>query len=349
MDSFPDVPFIFSGDFNSEAPSDVDNVPLGSGNHGSELIKTLLGSEEKSSENHIWKDTFRELNPDDYGPTFEDDQFTSRLDYIFVNEFFADKLVNSSVRETEFARSASDHIPLQVTFNMNPELADLRPPFRVANLDANVSETNVEINWGKVLDVDASYYTISRDGAEIGTLDNTTLNFDDTTVEANTIYRYRIKATDNSSNHGRYSKPLIVNTSRGVLTTPGEVTIQGTATSNSVSLTWSVTDDGGLPVLYYMLFRTTDTGIARGVILKIATLNETSFVQTGMATGKNFHYVIIAVNELGIGLQAELTTFHTPDRTSGTDENPISTWFILPGFATLVFIRNSKYKNNFQN
>ena len=108
---------------------------------------------------------------------------------------------------------------------------------------------------------------------------------------ANTIYRYRVQAIDNSSSHVQYSNSLIINTSRGILTTPREVNLQGFVTSNSVSLTWTTSDDGGLPVLYYFVYRTTDSGLAKGLFFNMPTQQKhhlwmTDYLQEGISTIK---------------------------------------------------------------
>ncbi len=67
----------------------------------------------------------------------------------------------------------------------------------------------------------------------------------------------------------------------------------------------------------------------------------------GLLAGRNFHYKVIAVNELGRGLRAELTSFHTPetDDVSNTGGSPISTWFILPSVAAMVIKRKVRISN----
>ena len=72
-----------------------------------------------SSENHNFIDVFRELNPTDPGYTFGH-QYTpleGRIDYIITNQFFEDKLINSTAGDTAHAFSGADHYSVDVFIN----------------------------------------------------------------------------------------------------------------------------------------------------------------------------------------------------------------------------------------
>jgi hypothetical protein len=64
-----------------------------------------------SSEVHNFTDVFRALNPSDIGYTYGHQYapLLGRIDYIIVNDFFLDKLVNSTVGDTAHADTGSDH------------------------------------------------------------------------------------------------------------------------------------------------------------------------------------------------------------------------------------------------
>jgi endonuclease/exonuclease/phosphatase family metal-dependent hydrolase len=113
MDSLGDVPIVYLGDLNSYSPKDnvtVDN-DLGFG-----PLTMLVEPEDPiygqyASHVHNFTDVFRALNPSDSGYTYGHQYAPElgRIDYIFVNSFFNDKLINSTADGTAHANTGSDH------------------------------------------------------------------------------------------------------------------------------------------------------------------------------------------------------------------------------------------------
>jgi endonuclease/exonuclease/phosphatase family metal-dependent hydrolase len=123
MDSLGDVPIVYLGDLNSYSPQDnvtVDN-DLGFG-----PLTMLVDPEDPvygqySSHVHNFTDVFRALNPSENGYTYGH-QFTpdlGRIDYIFVNSFFNDKLINSTADGTAHANTGSDHYSIDAFMTWN--------------------------------------------------------------------------------------------------------------------------------------------------------------------------------------------------------------------------------------
>ncbi|MCY3413059.1 MAG: endonuclease/exonuclease/phosphatase family protein [Candidatus Heimdallarchaeota archaeon] len=354
IDTFDGEAFLFAGDFNTLSNEDDDFILPGSDNLGDDPVSMLLGDESNSPENHTFFDVYRTLNPFDGGYTYVDAMYSSRIDFIFANEFFSDKLINSTVGTSALHRKGSDHFPLSAAFNLDPDLQDLRPPFKVNNLNATVSESVNTITWDKNLADDVDYYSVYRDSVKLGDVDNLTLEYIDGTVSANTIYTYTIRATDNSSNVGVFSNRLMINTSRGVLTVPDRVEITGEVGNHFVTLNWNVIDDGGLPVQYYYLYRTTESGMERGLFILYANLTTNTFTDDELLNDRAFYYKVIAFNELGRGLESDFTSFtptggettSTTPTTSDNVETPtyfVSTLLALNSTLVILVIKR-KYK-----
>lgn len=351
IDDHQGAPFVFAGDFNSLASADKEFFPDGSGNLGVEPIDMLLGNTEaKSPKNHKFLDVYKELNPSDPGFTYEDAEFQSRIDYFFTNEFFNDKLINSSVISSTYVKEGSDHYALETYFNFNPEIADLRPPFKVTGMDATVSETEITITWNKNSATDVDYYSIYRDSIFLGNVDNTTLSFLDDTVTANTIYRYQVHAIDNSSNVGKLSNKLIINSTRGILTVPGSVSVSGNVDDKKITLSWTVDNDGGLPIKYYIIYRTTQSGYDDGRSLIYANITESTFTDTSVRNERSYYYKIIAFNELGRGEDSDFSKFTPTDGESNSDseKTPIQNQYIVSAFIVIaiysIFLRKRNNK-----
>ena len=118
MDVLGQVPIIYAGDLNSFSPEDIG---LNNDQDGLEYGPcTMLVDPEDStygssaSTIHLWKDVHRELNPSDLGITFPDPSYTSRIDFIFVNDFFFEGIINSTTGDTAHASSGSDHYSVDV-------------------------------------------------------------------------------------------------------------------------------------------------------------------------------------------------------------------------------------------
>lgn len=116
MDDLGDVPIIYLGDMNAESPDDTteDESDL-----GVEPIQMILGDHTFSSTVHTFVDVHIELNSNNNDPGVTYPGTGSRIDYIFVNQYFADKLLNSTTGDTSSANGASDHLPVDVFIDIN--------------------------------------------------------------------------------------------------------------------------------------------------------------------------------------------------------------------------------------
>ncbi len=129
MDDLGDVPIIYLGDLNSFSPDDTgDLAPEGDLGYGP--LTMLLRPDDStygnySSKVHNFTDVFRTLNPTDPGYTFPDT--SSRIDYILVNQYFEDCLINSTVGDTPTADSGSDHYSVDAFIKFYNKTADSTP------------------------------------------------------------------------------------------------------------------------------------------------------------------------------------------------------------------------------
>ena len=123
FDSLGDVPIVYLGDLNSHSPADIG--PLApSSDAGYGPMTMLIDPDDAvygqySSGVHNFTDVFRTLNPTDPGFSFGH-QYTpmlGRIDYIITNQFFEDKLINSTTGDTAHAPTGADHFAVDAFIN----------------------------------------------------------------------------------------------------------------------------------------------------------------------------------------------------------------------------------------
>ncbi len=149
MDSLGDVPIIYIGDLNSHSPDDngslAAQMDLGTGPVTMLLYPNNSTYGNFSSHIHTFTDVFRALNPTDPGYTYGPDNPSAvgRIDYIFVNQFLAHSLINSTVGAVPDAAVGSDHLPLDAFIAIN---------FTTNNSDKIVNELYYSVQDSEVLD-----------------------------------------------------------------------------------------------------------------------------------------------------------------------------------------------------
>ncbi len=125
MDSLGNVSLVYLGDFNSYTPEDwgLNNQSgLGYGPLSMRVppyINPKTGGDYSaySSTIHNWTDVHRTLNPTDRGVTYRNN-FYSRIDFIYINQFLSSNIINSTTGDTAHAKTGSDHFSVDVFINL---------------------------------------------------------------------------------------------------------------------------------------------------------------------------------------------------------------------------------------
>ncbi|MHA1691907.1 MAG: Ig-like domain-containing protein, partial [Candidatus Heimdallarchaeaceae archaeon] len=219
MDSLGEVPILYMGDLNSFSPDDT-GVLAPEGDLGYGPLTMMLHPEDVTygqyaSENHIFTDVFRILNPTDPGYTYghQNPTFDSRIDFIIANDYLSDYLVNSTVGDTSTADTGSDHYAVDFFLDIVAlqSQTDITAPARVLGVDAiATSNTEVSLTWTANSENDIDHYNIYRDGTYITqTIDP---SYSDSGLNGDTVYTYEIAAVDTSGNEGIKSDSVIVRT-----------------------------------------------------------------------------------------------------------------------------------------
>jgi len=136
-----DAPLIYIGDLNCNSPDDTG--ALEGDNHegfGTGPVSMILYPDDPvygnySSEYHNFTDVFRTLNPADPGFSLHISSLTTRIDYIFVNQYFTNTFINSTVKSnTVFDDIGSDHYTVDAFISIeNITKAPISPKYFIVN------------------------------------------------------------------------------------------------------------------------------------------------------------------------------------------------------------------------
>ncbi len=136
-----DAPLIYIGDLNCNSPDDIGALEgdkheeFGTGPLSMILYPNDPVYGKYSSEYHNFTDVFRTLNPADPGFSLHIPYLTTRIDYIFVNQYFTNTLINSTVKSnTEFDDIGSDHYTVDAFISIeNITKAPISPKYFIVN------------------------------------------------------------------------------------------------------------------------------------------------------------------------------------------------------------------------
>ena len=262
------MPILYGGDFNSLSSEDtsVEYLAPMQDNLDTIPIDMMINSSHPlAPKEHIFIDTYRALNPDRKGFTLNHegsytsiDHYRDRIDYIFVNQHMTNYLINSSVVTNHpSVITASDHKPMYTWFNFKPEDNDLRPPLNPQNVVfEEVTNLYSEIKWQQNNETDLNQYSIYRNGSLIGNTEKSQNYFiDDINYQKNVIYIYQITATDISGNEGKFSLPILCNTSYGELFSPYNIQLNVTGENKQHKLSWKIEGQNNMELSFIKIYK----------------------------------------------------------------------------------------------
>lgn len=191
-------------------------------------------------------------------------------------------------------------------------------PGQVPDLVATPGNKNVSLSWGFAIGPNYMGYRVYRsiDGNSF-TLHQViaswlTLAFTDTGLEDGTTYHYKVAAY-NAVGEGLNSSVANATT----WTIPSEVNdLVASPGSRQVTLSWFAPDEnGGTAIIRYNIYRRIE-----GVYTLVGNSTSTSFVDTGLNDGTSYTYRVRAVNAMGEGPFAQVTsavTWSLPGQVTG--------------------------------
>jgi fibronectin type 3 domain-containing protein len=231
----------------------------------------------RSFENGVWR---VEVTPDRFAP-------------LGVYSF----RVNVTDRDGLF----SGAVALEETLEVMPNL--LGPPI-ILNL---VTESQrVRVEWRSPIDtgdLPPDGFRVYRGTAEdelelIATIDAFTFNHLDEDLTNGITYYYAVQAFNDLGDS--LLSEIQSTMPQGVPDAPTDLTAE--SGDGVVTLTWTPpVMDGGDPIIGYHIYR----AVGVGSLTHLIQVNETTFVDTGVANGETYTYRVAAVNGIGEGLTGE--------------------------------------------
>jgi fibronectin type 3 domain-containing protein len=128
---------------------------------------------------------------------------------------------------------------------------------------------------------------------KVGT--STTTSYTDSGLAANTAYSYEVSAYDPSNNTSANSSAFSAATAAPAADTtapsvPGGIA-KSTATSSSITLTWTASNDPDSAVAGYDVYRSTSSG---GTYTKVGTANTNTYTDSGLTSNTTYYYELDA-------------------------------------------------------
>ena len=168
-----------------------------------------------SSQNHIFTDVYRTLNPNDKGYTYghQNPSAEGRIDFIMANDYLSNYLADSTVGDTATAGVGSDHYSVDFILNMYAlkNQTDITQPGKVRGVSGEaISTSEINLSWDTISISDFDHYNVYRDGIKI--TETTSTLFSDTGLTTDTWYTYEISAVDTSDYEGLKSRQISIKT-----------------------------------------------------------------------------------------------------------------------------------------
>ena len=113
----------------------------------------------------------------------------------------------------------ADLLVLTVAVSPPASAADTTPPTTPKNLRVTAaSPSEVDLAWNTSTDdVGVTAYIVLRDGQRLARVTAPKTTYDDTSVNANTTYAYRVRARDAAGNRSKVSRKVIASTANQVV------------------------------------------------------------------------------------------------------------------------------------
>ncbi len=168
------------------------------------------------------------------------------------------------------------------------------------SLSAMAGNGSVTLNWNVPTDggpAVTSYdvYRGTSPGAET-LLGSTTATTDtDSSASNGTTYYYEVSAL-NAVGQGPLSTEVAASPAPPE-TVPAAPSLSGTAGNNSVSLSWSVSSNGGSPITFYDVYR----GTSPGSESLFGSTTATTYTDPSAINGTTYYYEVSATNGVGQG------------------------------------------------
>ena len=179
-----------------------------------------------------------------------------------------------------------------------PVTVPVPPSAPTGLIETPTSDTGVSLTWAPAAGggLPVTYYLVFR-GTSPGALSQLATVAQncarDATLTSGTTYYYAVQAKDSGGDVSGMSTAVAV-TAPVPPSVPAGLTAT-TVTATAASLSWNASASGGLPVLYYAIFR----GTSPGLLTPAVTVTQTSWRDTSLSPGTTYYYAVQAKDSGG--------------------------------------------------
>jgi len=247
--------------------------------------------------------------------------------------------------------SKGDVSPMSATVSVTPP----GPPSAPTNVTATASSAKmVKVAWTAAVSngLAVSNYHVYRGTSSTGLTQlgiTTATTYTDNTVSAGTVYYYGIEATDTGGDVSAMSAlaslttPSMPSAPTGLTATP--------ISSKQISLSWTASVSGGLPISSYHIMR----GTSPSNLSQIATSASTSYKDGTVTATTTYYYAVYAVDSGGDDSPASASVSITapappaaPTNVSGTavTHRQISVTWSAPVGGALPIVTYHVYRGS---
>lgn len=186
-------------------------------------------------------------------------------------------------------------------YRVTVQNGDREAPTPPTNVTATATAHNsVQVSWKAGTDNQAvTRYSLVRNGIPFAELGNVT-SYADTSVQADTVYTYRVIAIDAAGNKSTPSALVSVTTPKIPQSTDSQpptkpANLKATAVSSrQIDLTWQASTDD-TAVVRYDIYRRQGSGTAQ----KIGSSQTTAFGDSTLAANTSYTYYVVALDGAG--------------------------------------------------
>jgi chitodextrinase len=266
------VTMTFPGPPDTEVPSDVTNLQVGTVTHNSVDLSWTASASLDTVGYEIYKNQETTPIASVTGNTYTVTGLNEDTDYSFT------------VKAKDGAGNLSNGVSVNAKTLLTP---DTTPPADVTGLTATPAATTVELSWAASSSSDVAYYLVYKGTDLLTTLPATATSYTATDLAEKTSYTFKLVAKDQS---GNLSNGVLTSATTTDGTAPIDVTglTSSNVTDTSVTLTWtaSTSDD----VDKYIVYK-------NGT--ELAQVTGTSYEVTGLSPETTYTFVVKAKDATG--------------------------------------------------
>ncbi len=174
----------------------------------------------------------------------------------------------------------------------------------------------------------------------VGSTDINTLTFTHTGITGTDDVQYKLEATSNVGDGAFSPRNTFILASTPTISNAPVMVMQS---KSSITVSWSLTSNGGSPLLGYKLYQTNVTTGGEQLIYDGSTIPTiSSFTSKGLTAGYVYQYRVSAINRVGEG---QLSPLSTKIKAANVPSKPSAPYYVSSTSSTIIIQWNDVADN----